>query len=319
MCCRNVMRIALYVALAVCVAAPAAAAVKLPALFSDNMVLQRDMPVPVWGWADKGEEVTVSVAGQTLTTKADDHGQWKVVLAKLHLGQPLEMTVKGSSGNAISLKNILAGEVWVCSGQSNMEMGIDRCNNAKEEIAAADYPQIRLFLVLRTKKTKPAEDVKGTWKRCTPKNIAAGGWGGFSATAYYFGRMLHKELGVPIGLIDTTWGGTPAEFWTSRKALEANPALKALADRKDASSLYNGMIAPLIPYAIRGAIWYQGESNLARAYEYRSLFPAMIANWRADWGRGAFPFFFVQLAPFRYKGQNPANYAELCEAQRMTL
>ena len=338
MCCRNFLRMSLCCALIICWATMATAAVKLPALFADNMVLQQDMPVPVWGWADKGEEVTVSIGKQTLTTKADDEGRWKVVLDKLfnvrdvtskdsegrtvtmrwRVRTPSEMTVKGSSGNTITIKNILIGEVWVCSGQSNMEMGIGMCDKAKEEIAAADYPQIRLFMVPNTKATEPANDVKGTWKPCTPENIAADGWGGFSATAYYFGRMLRKELGVPIGLIDTTWGGTPAEFWTSRKALEVNPALKSLA-QGESSCLYNGMIAPLIPYAIRGAIWYQGESNASRAYQYRTLFPAMIANWRADWGQGDFPFSFVQLAPFRYEGQNPASFAELCEAQRMTL
>ncbi len=315
---RRVAGFSVCCALLVGFAAMAEAAAKLPAIIGDNMVLQRDMPLPIWGWADKGEEVTVSIAGQTKTTKADDNGRWKVVLDKLDVGQPLEMTVKGSSGNTITIKNVLVGEVWVCSGQSNMEMGIGMCNKAKEEIAAANYPEVRLFMVPNVKANEPADDVNAAWNACTPQSVAADGWGGFSAAAYYFGRQLHKELGVPVGLIDTSWGGTPAEFWTSRKALEANAALKPLA-QGESSSLYNGMVAPLIPYAIRGAIWYQGESNLAGAYLYRTLFPAMIANWRADWRQGDFPFLFVQLAPFRYNGQNQANWAELCEAQRMTL
>jgi sialate O-acetylesterase len=293
-------------------------AVKLPAVIGDNMVLQRDMPVPVWGWADKGEDVTVTIAGQTQTAKAGDDGRWKVVFDKMEVGQPLEMTVKGSSGNTITLKNILVGEVWVCSGQSNMEMGIGMCDKAKEEIAAANYPEIRLLMVPNVKAAQPADDIKAVWKLCTPQSVAADGWGGFSALAYYFGRQLHKDLKVPIGLIDTTWGGTPAEFWTSHKVLDADPTLKPLA-QGESSCLYNGMIAPLIPYAIRGAIWYQGESNLSRAYQYRTLLPAMIANWRTDWAQGDFPFGIVQLAPYRYGGQNPANWAELCEAQRMTL
>ena len=300
----------------------APAAVKLPAVIGDNMVLQRGQPVPVWGWADKGEEVTVTVAGQTVTAKAGDDGRWKVTLAKLDVGEPLEMTVKGSSGNTITLKNIAVGEVWVCSGQSNMEMGVGMCNNAKKEIAAANYPQIRLFKVVKEKAAQPATDVKGNWRPCTPQSVAADGWGGFSAAAYFFGRQLHKDLKVPVGLIDTSWGGTPAEFWTSRKALEANPALKPLA-QGESSCLYNGMIAPLIPYAIRGAIWYQGEANVGAAFKYRTLFPAMIANWRADWGQGDFPFGFVQIAPFRgYHADwkvDPACCAELWEAQRMTL
>lgn len=295
------------------------AAVKLAGVFGDNMVLQRDQPVPVWGTADKGEEVTVKIAGQTLTAKADDQGRWKVTLEKLHVGEPLEMTVKGSASDEIKLSNILVGEVWVCSGQSNMEMGIGICNNAKEEIAKADYPNIRLFLVPKKKSPEPTAELKSKWLPCSPESISREGeWGGFSATAYFFGRELHKELNVPIGLIHTSWGGTPAEFWTSRKSLEADPTLKPLAGG-ESSYLYNGMIVPLLPFAIRGAIWYQGESNIPHAYQYRTLFPTMIRNWRADWGQGDFPFLFVQIAPFRYEGQNPACWPELCEAQAMTL
>ena len=317
------VRLAICCVLMVLAATVAPAAVKLPAVIGDNMVLQRGQPVPIWGWADKGEEVTVTVAGQTVSAKAGDDGRWKVALDKLDVGQPLEMTIKGSSGNTIALKNILVGEVWVCSGQSNMAIGVTACKNGKEETAAANHPQIRLFLVGQAQAAQPAPDVKGNWKPCTPESIAAGkpDCGGFSAAAYYFGRQLHNELKVPIGVIDTSVGGTPAEFWTSRKALEANPALKPLA-QDNSSSLYNGMIAPLIPYAIRGAIWYQGEANVGAAFKYRTLFPAMIADWRANWGQGDFPFGFVQIAPFGYSdawGTNPAACAELWEAQRMTL
>jgi sialate O-acetylesterase len=293
----------------------APAAVKLPAIFGDNMVLQRGQPIPVWGWADKGEEVTVALADQKQTIKAGDDGRWKLALSKLDVGDPLTLTVQGSSGNEITLKNILVGEVWLCSGQSNMQMGVGGCKNAQEEIAAADHPQIRLFLVEIAKAAEPAADVKGDWKPCSPQCV-----GGFSATAYFFGRYLHKELNVPIGLIASSVGGTPAEFWTSRKALEANPALKPMA-QGEASCLYNGMIAPLVPFAIRGAIWYQGEANVGAAFKYRTLFPAMIADWRGQWGQGDFPFGFVQIAPFGYGvwGMNPAACAELWEAQRMTL
>jgi sialate O-acetylesterase len=302
----------------------ASAAVKLPAVFGDNMVLQRGRPAPVWGWADKGEEVTVALAGQTHTAKAGDDGRWKVVLDKLDVGPTLTMTVKGSSGNSITFKNVAVGEVWICSGQSNMAIGVTVCRDGKAETAAAQHPGIRLFTVAAAGVAQPATDVKGDWQPCTPKRIAEGkpDCGGFSAVAYYFGRQLHKELNVPIGLIDTSVGGTPAEFWTSRKALEANPALKSLA-QGDSSSLYNGMIAPLIPYAIRGAIWYQGESNVLKAFQYRTLFPAMIANWRADWGQGDFPFGFVQIAPFEgYNAdwkQDPRSCPELWESQLLTL
>lgn len=319
--CKALVRVAMCCVVVIGATAVASAAVKLPALFADNMVLQRGQAVPVWGWADKGEEVTVTVAGQTLTTKADDDGRWKVTLDKLEVGQPLEMTVKGSSGNAVTLKNVAVGDVWLCAGQSNMEMGVTMCNDAAKEVAAANYPKIRLFMVTRAMTEQPATDVKGTWKPCSSESIAAGGWGGFSATAYFFGRQLYKDLNVPIGLIDSSWGGTPAEFWTSRETLEANPVLKPLA-KGEASRLYNGMIAPLIPYAIRGAIWYQGESNAMRAHQYQTLFPAMIANWRADWGQGDFPFGYVQIAPFNYRGAwkiDPACCPELWEAQLLTL
>jgi sialate O-acetylesterase len=302
----------------------AVAAINLPAVIGDNMVLQRGQPVPIWGWADKGEEVTVTVAGQKRVTTAGDDGRWKVTIDKLDAGQPLEMTLEGSSGSTVTLKNILVGEVWVCSGQSNMAIGVAACKNGKEEVAAANHPEIRLFLVAQAQTPQPTADVKGQWKHCTPENIANGkpDCGGFSAVAYYFGRQLHDELEVPIGLIDTSVGGTPAEFWTSRKTLEAIPALKPLA-QGDSSCLYNGMIAPLIPYAIRGAIWYQGESNVPRAYQYRTLFPAMIGNWRADWGQGDFPFGFVQISPYgKYSTegkQDPKCGPELWEAQLMTL
>ena len=289
------------------------AAVRLPAVIGDNMVLQRGRAVPIWGWADPGEQVTVTLARRTAVTKAADDGRWKVAFKELPPRQPLEMTVQGSSGSTLTLKNILVGEVWVASGQSNMELPVKVAKEAKREIAAADYPNIRLFTVVKKKAAEPQTDCKGKWVECGPKTV-----GDFSAVAYYFGRQLYRDLNVPIGLIHTSWGGTPAEFWTSRRALEADPALKSLA-RGENSCLYNGMIAPLIPYAIRGAIWYQGESNVGRAYQYRELFPAMIANWRRDWGQGDFPFGFVQLAPYRYGKIDPARWAELCEAQRMTL
>ena len=289
-----------------------AASLRLPAVIGDNMVLQRDKAVPIWGWADKGEKVTVALAGQSVEATADDRGRWKVTLDKLEKAGPLEMTVKTAS-SSLTVKNILVGEVWVCSGQSNMEMGIGACRNAKEEIAAADYPQIRLFTVAKVRAAQPARDVKGHWAECSPKTVSADGWGGFSAAAYYFGRTLHKELKVPVGLIHTSWGGTAAEEWTSKKAFQSEPKLKGLGG----SQLYNGMIAPLIPFAIRGAIWYQGEANVGRAYQYRTLLPTMIRNWRNDWGEGDFPFYLVQIAPFRYN--NPLACAELWEAQLLTM
>jgi sialate O-acetylesterase len=308
----------------VLVSTVATAAVKMPAVFGDNMVLQRGRPVPVWGWADKGEVVTVTIAGQAVSKRVGDDGRWKVELDPLDVATSLEMSIMGDSGKPITFKNVAVGEVWICSGQSNMAIGVTACKDGKAETAAAQHPGIRLFTVGAAGVAQPTANVKGDWQPCTPKRIAEGkpDCGGFSAVAFYFGRQLHKELGVPIGLIDTSVGGTPAEFWTSRKALEANPSLKSLA-QGDSSSLYNGMIAPLVPYAIRGAIWYQGESNVPKAFQYRTLFPAMIANWRADWGQGDFPFGFVQIAPFEgYSAegkQDPRAEPELWEAQLLTL
>ncbi len=302
------------------------AAIKLPAIIGDNMVLQQGQRVPIWGWADKGERVTVSIAEQTVAAKADGDGRWRVTLEKLSTGKPLEMIIKGSSGEVRKLNNILVGEVWLCSGQSNMEVGVKTCANAQQEIAAANYPQIRLFLVANTRAAEPAADLRARWSPCSPESVTANEWpapsvhgqGGFSAVAYFFGRQLHKDLNVPVGLIDADWGGTAAEFWVSRKALEASAILQPLA-QGEACTLYNGMIAPLIPFGIRGAIWYQGESNAERAFQYRTLFPTLIHNWRTDWGQGDFPFGFVQLAPFRSRGADPECWAELREAQLMTL
>jgi len=309
---KGFLKLAASFLLGLCMLSAAVAEVKLPAIISSNMVLQRGIALPVWGWAEPGEMVAVTCAGQSVATKAGKDGRWQVALKELQPGPPRQMVVTGSSGSKITLKNILVGEVWVCSGQSNMEWPLARTRNAKEEIAAAKYPNIRLFHVGRARAEEPQSDCKGQWKPCAPEATA-----GFSAVGYLFGRHLHKELQVPVGLIESAWGGTPAEFWTSRKVLESEPALKSLVAR--GSVLYNGMIAPLIPYAIRGAIWYQGESNVARAYQYRTLFPAMIRNWRSDWGQGDFPFGFVQLAPFRYGRQDPACCAELWEAQLLTL
>jgi len=305
-----------------CLSIPAFSAVRLPALISDNMVLQQGRQASVWGWADKGELITVSLGEQKYTVKAGEDGRWKVILKKLKPGKTLEMNVKGSSGNSISVKNILVGEVWICSGQSNMQWTFWKGHgviNNETELANANYTDIRIFTVVKGGAPEPAEDTKGAWLTISRENLLVGGEQGASVLAYFFGRDLYKHLNVPVGLINTSVGGTPAEKWTKREVLEANPELKKLAGKGGASTLYNAMIAPLIPYTIRGAIWYQGESNLDRAYQYRTLFPAMIASWRSDWKQGNFPFGFVQIAPYRYKGQNPENYPELCEAQTMTL
>lgn len=484
-----------------------AAEVRLPAVIGDNMVLQQGCEVPIWGWADPGEKVSVKADWRWFgsSTTADEHGNWKLEISTPKKPGPHTITIKGD--NTITIENVLLGEVWLCSGQSNMQMAVHSCNNAEAEIAAADYPRIRLFHVARKTALEPQTDCTGSWRPCSPDTVR-----GFSAAAYYFGRKLHKQLDVPVGLIHSSWGGTPAEAWTRKEVLDADPDLAPLLDRLPAGDLeerrqnyekqqakwrekfeeadpglsagwqkndfddstwntmelpclwsttdlaefdgivwyrktidlpeswagkkltlelgpiddmdltlfngetigrvhtagkwqqfrkytvpaglakaganliavrvydndgdggvygsadqlkvypqdkpagaislagnwkykvavkqqdlpagpptppdagtarnptvlYNGMIAPLIPYAIRGAIWYQGESNVGRAKQYQKLFPAMIQNWRDDWGRGEFPFYFVQIAPYKY-GRNRPGSAFLREAQLLTM
>ncbi|HEV3259176.1 MAG TPA: sialate O-acetylesterase [Gemmataceae bacterium] len=287
----------------------AVAAVKTPAFISDGMVLQHGTKVPVWGTADPGEKVTVRFQDQTASATAGQDGKWLVRLKNLKPGGPFAMIIQGH--NKLLLRNVLVGEVWLCSGQSNMEMRLADSADAQEVIEHSKDPMIHLFTVAHASAASPAPDVTGSWSECGPKTVPS-----FSAVAYFFGRDLRKALGVPVGLIHSSVGGTPAEQWTSASALKANPELKGL----QGSGLYNGMIAPLVPYAIRGAIWYQGESNAGRAVQYQTLFPAMIKDWRTAWKAGDFPFLFVQIAPWQKIQKVPADsaWAELREAQRLT-
>ncbi|MFW6163602.1 MAG: sialate O-acetylesterase [Planctomycetota bacterium] len=291
----------------VAVAATAAADVRLPAVFGDRMVLQQGRPVPVWGWAKPGEAVTVTIAGQTRSAEADAEGAWAVELAPLKPGGPHEMTVKGT--NELTVGDVLVGEVWLCSGQSNMAMTVGRSRNAAQEAAGATYPQIRHFRVGRRSAAEPQQDCKGSWAVCSPKTVK-----GFTAAGYFCGRHLHKHLKVPVGLINASVGGTPIEFWTPRSATE-DPAFRKTLDnwRKTVGAekpgskilpfgqLYNGMVAPLRPYALRGVLWYQGERNcrMGTQWLYRLLLPRLIESWRAAWGQGQFPFLYVQLPNWR--------------------
>ncbi len=499
-------KITLVTVIALTLTAQILADVTLPAVIADNMVLQRQTQCALWGWADPGEKVNVKASWQWFSsnpTTADADGKWKVAIKTPKAGGPHTITIKAA--NTVTLKNILIGEVWICSGQSNMEMGMTMINNAEQEIAQANYPNIRLFNVKNTISALPLRDVTGTWVPCTPDAARNyGPYGGFSAAAYYFGRKLHKELNIPIGLIAAEWGGTPAQSWTSGKMLLTMPdfaeQVKLLADndtmkkatqqyekdlakwQKDIktidpgtnenwsrpqlddsawktidlpslfenskignfdgivwyrrtidipddlagkdmtvslgkiddhdrtffndtkigemnawnvnrnykisgplvkagtntiairvhdtagaggfsgtasqmylqagdkkislagkwrykisvdqrsipkepdapaditahtpTSLYNGMIHPLIPFTVRGAIWYQGESNAHAAKQYQTLFPNMIKSWRNAWNLGDFPFYYVQIAPYTY---GYLNSAFLREAQFMTL
>ena len=325
----------------------AQAEVKLHALFSDHMVLQRDMAVPVWGWADDGEEVTVEFRGRRVSTKAKG-GTWMVKLGKQKAGGPDELKVTGK--NSITLQDVLVGEVWIASGQSNMEWPLRASFEAQADIFMAHNSNLRLFTVPKLKAGEPVKNIESAWRETSPSSAS-----NFSAVAYYFGRKLQKDLGVPVGMIHTSWGGSPAEVWIREQVMAENPGFKrdildaypeevkrvetaiAQFEKEQAeaksegkpftkrkpglgwkpSELYNGMIAPLIPYAIQGAIWYQGESNAGRAHQYRTLFPAMVSNWRKDWGQGDFTFLQVQLAPFMAIKEEPGDstWAELREAQ----
>jgi len=301
-------------------ASSAAADVKLPRIFGDSMVLQQKTQAAVWGWADKGEEVTVSLAGATASARAGDDGRWSVKIQTPQAGGPHELRVKGK--NEVVLKDVLAGEVWICSGQSNMEwtVAISLLPDVEREIAR--HPQIRMIKVQHNPAEKPADDIQGAWNVCSPETVKD-----FSAVGYYFARHLHLELGVPVGMINTSWGGTICEAWTSREKLAADPDFSEILKRAEkfqpgnpnqAAVLYNGMVHPIVPFGIRGAIWYQGESNVGRSAQYRKLFPAMITDWRERFGQGDFPFLFVQIAPFNYGGEN-VTLPELWDSQLKTL
>ncbi|HVI44342.1 MAG TPA: sialate O-acetylesterase [Chitinophaga sp.] len=306
--------------------------VTLPRYFSNGMVLQRNQPIYIRGWADRHEKITVQFRQQQQHVKAGADGKWMVKLKPEEAGGPFELTVKGK--NTLVFQDVLIGEVWVCSGQSNMEFPVKDVINAGDEISQAQYPQIREFTVKRAAEAVPQEDVSnsGGWQTGTPENV-----GGFTAVGYFFARELYNRLHVPIGLIHTSWGGTQIEPWTSGEAFTGNDEFKEIAEkqlgydsarglRTCPSALYNAMIHPLLPYGIKGVIWYQGESNAGHALQYRKLFPLMITDWRRQWKQGDFPFYFVQLATYDpNKGKvvgnsnNGSTYAELREAQDMAL
>ncbi len=282
----------------------AGAAVTLPKVIGSHMVLQRDRPLPIWGWADPDEEVVVKLDEATLSTKADAQGNWKVVLPAVTAdGKVHHMTVSGK--NKIELEDILIGDVWLGSGQSNMGMGVGACDKGKEEISAANYPKIRLLRVSPPKKppTAPAKDVEAYWVECSPQTVGTyGSWGGFPAALFYFGQRLHKDLDVPVGLIASSKGGTRIEAW--------------IVSGPNGGDRYNGMIAPVKPFAIRGTIWYQGEANVGDGLKYADKMKTLIEGWRQVWGYD-FPFYFVQLPP--WSGYKPGSLPPLWEAQAASL
>jgi len=345
--------------------------VTLAPLFTDGAVLQRDKPVPIWGTADAGEHVTVTFHGTSGGTTAGSDGRWITLLPALATSaQGADLMVVGK--NTVTLHDIVVGEVWLCSGQSNMEFLVNKVVDAPPEMAAANFPLIRHVRISRQISPTPAETVKtGGWQRTTPETV-----GGFTAVGYFFAREIHRKTGVPVGLIHSSWGGTPIESWMSPFALGSDPAFKvadlrwqqmladypgkkavfdaALAawtpaeaaakaqpatayaawlkknpkpraprgpgDSWTPSGLFNGMINPLLPFALRGVLWYQGESNTDHATEYRALFATMIRTWRAHLGQGDVPFYWVQLANFKATYETvPDLWAQLRETQTQTL
>jgi sialate O-acetylesterase len=315
----------------------AQATVRLPALVGDHMVVQRNVPVPVWGWAAPGEPVTVTFRGKSYPATPAASGKWQVALPATPAGGPYTLTIKGQ--NTLTVQDVLVGDVWLASGQSNMELPLRDKNapapgaypmvvNAEQEVAAANFPQIRQFTVKKNVAYQPQTENEGYgWQVCSPSTA-----GSFSAVGYFFARDLYLRYQVPIGIISSPWGGTPAEAWVSAEALKQLPDFQAkvaslappTTPEKDPQNavtvLYNGLIAPLLPYALKGIIWYQGESNVGRAAQYRTLFPALIRDWRARWG-AELPFLFVQLANYTKALQEPAEsaWAELREAQAQAL
>jgi sialate O-acetylesterase len=341
------------------------AEVTLPSLFSDHMVLQRETEVPIWGWAEPGEEICVTIGDQQHTCTTGPSGVWQVEICGLPAGGPHTLTVKGN--NTIEIKNLLVGEVWLCSGQSNMAMTVSRAKDFPQEQAAATCSAIRMFTVDRKTAVTPQDRCHGAWTVCSPETV-----GSFSATAYFFGRTLQQELNVPVGLINSSWGGTPIQAWTSVEAQQAHEELvptlsnsekqiaqydpaaaeeryekqlnawKAKAQRakqqgstpprrprapvdpttspRRPGNLFNGMIAPLAPYAIRGAIWYQGEANARDdAPLYGLRLTTMIDQWRQLWDQGDFPFLWVQLPNFRAAQTEPVETSPWVLVQEQML
>lgn len=334
--------------------------VRVSPVFSDHMVLQRDAPIPIWGEATPGERVEILLQKQHKSTTADAQGHWKVLFAPLKVGDAFEITIKGAQDTHV-LHDVLVGEVWLCSGQSNMQLEVRYADDAAKNIAAANDNQLRLFMVNRDAGQKIDGAFSGTWTTTTPTTVAD-----FSAVAYYFGQHLRQDLGVPVGLVDSSIGGSTAQSWTPINALSADAAFapmladnwkpwiaahndydvkmeKWLNDRRVALAagktepprpvwppvpfrwnkpgfLFEKMIAPLVPFSIRGVIWYQGESNAPRAAQYRKLFPTLIRAWRKQWNND-FPFLWVQLPNFKATQPQPSqsDWAELREAQSMTL
>lgn len=327
----------------------ASADVKLPNIFGDHMVLQYGQRNKVWGTAEPGEKVRVQIANQLHEATADGEGNWSVYLDALPLGDPITMTVQGK--NTIEFQDILVGEVWICSGQSNMQWIVNDSNDADLEKLAAKYPKIRMINFPKVGSQESIWTHDSPWQVCSPESV-----GNFSAVGYFFARQLQETIDRPIGMINNAWGGSACEAWIDRNLLKENesfaPLLASWSEKEKAfveltartelndeekkkleqlqremkgnhrpGNIYHGVLKSHLGYGIKGAIWYQGESNAGRAYQYRTLFPLMIQSWRDEWKQGDFPFYWVQLADYLAESSTPkeSNWAELREAQTMAM
>jgi len=304
------------------------AQIQMGPLFSDDMILQRESQVPIWGLASPNEKVTVlsSWNNKTTSTKADNNGNWNVKIETPQAGGPYQLNIS-TSNSVLNYSNVLIGEVWIASGQSNMQMalfggGKEPVLGSIDMIAQSKNSSIRLFTVKLSSSETPIKQLKGQWLVSSPANSS-----GFSAVAYSFANYLNKVLDIPIGIINTSWGGSPAEAWTDKKTLDFNFEKSEIrnnhkdkAVHHNPSGLFNAMIHPLIPFKIRGAIWYQGEANVGRANNYTKLMNNLIDGWRLNWNQESFPFYFVQIAPNGAGGKkNKSDQAYLREAQMMTM
>ncbi|MCP4173505.1 MAG: sialate O-acetylesterase [Fuerstiella sp.] len=337
--------------------APCQAELKMSSVFGDHMVLQQKQPIRIWGWTSPNQSVSVAIASQKAVTKADSDGRFQLNLEPVAAGGPYTLTV--AADETRTFQEVLIGEVWLCSGQSNMQFAVSSSNDSELEALAANYPEIRLISVPQVGTQEPQNDFNGEWTECNPESVRS-----FSAVGYFFGRQLHQTLNVPIGLIDTAWGGSACEAWVrrdlltdkdlygplierwqkteatydhdaataawkkrvekwkvSRKGRQPRAPRNPLIGQHRPANLYNGVLKPVLGYTIKGAIWYQGEHNTGRAYQYRELFPLMIQSWRDEWGQGNFSFYWVQLADFKPEQPAPADsdWAELREAQTMAM
>lgn len=323
------------------------------------MVLQRELENPIWGTAHPGDTIEISIAGKTVSTRANKDGNWRTKIAALPAGGPHTLRVSGK--NEVQIKDVLVGEVWMCSGQSNMAWTVNNSNRAEVEIASANFPEIRMITVQKNGTQIPQNNIEGEWTVCSPKTV-----GDFSAVGYFYGRRLHTALEVPIGLINNAWGGSSAEAWVPRDTLEADgsyhdmlnywdkriaefdqekhqayiqkyeqwiakgrlaPRMRAPSSlddprgRKRPANIYNGMVYPTQGYGMKGVIWYQGESNADRAAQHLQLFPLLVKTWRERWQQGNFPFYWVQLADFGMETDKPGDdsWAEFRDSQTSSL